>query len=199
MRDWINGLSGWQLVLFTLGILLAAFTVAALLGAVLVRLGMRRPRVVRRASGLAEATLRLAKRPLTVVVLDEVAAVIQTGHYTKNISDALIENHDELKALVTEKVSEDPNVRLIRRLTKKPAVLVNASAIGCTRRLRASFSTKSFSARCSRSVAPSPFADESSKWPSMLTISMELVFMWFLPFPGSCYFCICGWSGPSCV
>jgi hypothetical protein len=116
MRDWINGLSGWQLVLFTLGILLAGSIVAALLGAVLVRLGMRRPRLLRAASGLAEATLRLVKRPLTVVVLDEVAAVIQTGHYTKNISDALIENHDELKALVTEKVSEDPNVRLIRRL-----------------------------------------------------------------------------------
>ena len=56
------------------------------------------------------------KLPLTIVVLDEVAAVIQTGHYTKNISDALVENHYELKALVTEKVSEDPNVRLISRL-----------------------------------------------------------------------------------
>jgi hypothetical protein len=42
--------------------------------------------------------------------------VIQTGHYTRNISDALKENHDELKALVAEKVRQDPNVRLIGRL-----------------------------------------------------------------------------------
>jgi hypothetical protein len=42
--------------------------------------------------------------------------VIQTGHYTRNISAALVENHDELKHLVAEKVKEDPNVRLIGRL-----------------------------------------------------------------------------------
>jgi hypothetical protein len=87
-----------------------------LVGAALVRMGMHRPWVVRRTSALVEGAIRLVKRPLTIVVLDEVAAVIQTGHYTKNISDALVENHDELKALVTEKVSEDPNVRLLSRL-----------------------------------------------------------------------------------
>ena len=89
---------------------------AALIGAVLVRMGMQRPAVVERASRLAERVLGLVKRPLTIVVLDEVAAVIQTGHYTKNISEALQENHDELKALVAEKVRQDPNVRLIGRL-----------------------------------------------------------------------------------
>jgi hypothetical protein len=116
MTEWMDGLSGWQLVLLTLAIVAGASVLSLVVGAVLVRMGMHRPWVVRRVSALAEGALRLVKRPLTIVVLDEVSAVIKTGHYTKNISDALIENHDELKALVTEKVSEDPNVRLISRL-----------------------------------------------------------------------------------
>ncbi len=116
MSEWIDRLNGLQLVLLVLGILLGLSLLALLVGVLLVRLGMRRPWVLRRASALAEKAIGLVKRPLTIVVLDEVAAVIQTGHYTKNISDALVENHDELKALVTEKVSQDPNVRLLTRL-----------------------------------------------------------------------------------
>lgn len=116
MSQWIDGLSGLELLLFVLAVIFGLSVAAALVGALLVRMGMRRPWVLRRASTLAEKALGLMKRPLTIVVLDEVAAVIQTGHYTKNISDALVENHDELKELVTEKVSEDPNVRLISRL-----------------------------------------------------------------------------------
>lgn len=113
---WLEGLSTLQVLLLVLAVVFGSSVVAALLGAVLVRMGMRRPRVVERASGLAERALALVKRPLTIVVLDEVAAVIQTGHYTRNISDALKENHDQLKALVAEKVKRDPNVRLIGRL-----------------------------------------------------------------------------------
>ena len=116
MSDWIEGLTAVQLLLLVLTVLLGLSLLALLLGALLVRAGMRRPWVLDRASTVAERALRLVKRPLTIVVLDEVAAVIQTGHYTKNISDALVENHDELKRLVTEKVSHDPNVRLISRL-----------------------------------------------------------------------------------
>ncbi len=116
VTEWIDGLSNVQLLLLGLGVLLGVSAAAAVVGLVLVRLGMRRPWVVRRLSQLVETILGLVKRPLTIVVLDEVAAVIQTGHYTKNISAALVENHDELKRLVTEKVSQDPNVRLISRL-----------------------------------------------------------------------------------
>ena len=97
-------------------VLVGGSVLAALVGGLLVRLGMRRPWVVRRASGLSVRLLELIKRPLTIVVLDEVAAVIQTGHYTKNISAALLENHDELKALVAEKVRNDPNTRLVSKL-----------------------------------------------------------------------------------
>lgn len=110
MSDWL------QVLLLVLAVVVGVSVAAAILGAVLVRLGMRRPTVVARASTLAERGLDLVKRPLTIVVLDEVAAVIKTGNYTKNISDALKENHDELKALVAEKVRHDPNVRLIGRL-----------------------------------------------------------------------------------
>ncbi len=116
LNSWLEGLSTLQVLLLVLAVVFGGSVLAALVGALLVRMGMRRPRVVERASSLAERALMLVKRPLTVVVLDEVAAVIQTGHYTRNISDALKENHDDLKALVAEKVKHDPNVRLIGKL-----------------------------------------------------------------------------------
>ena len=105
-----------EILVVVVAVLVGGSVLAALVGGLLVRLGMRRPWVVRRASGLSVRLLELIKRPLTIVVLDEVAAVIQTGHYTKNISAALLENHDELKALVAEKVRNDPNTRLVSKL-----------------------------------------------------------------------------------
>ncbi|QZY29293.1 hypothetical protein [Nocardioides coralli] len=116
LSKWLESLSTLQVLLLVLALIVGTSVAAAILGAVLVRMGMRRPATVERASRLAERLLDTIKRPLTIVVLDEVAAVIQTGHYTRNISDALKENHDELKALVAEKVRQDPNVRLIGRL-----------------------------------------------------------------------------------
>jgi voltage-gated potassium channel len=41
-------------------------------------------------------------------VLDEVASVLQTGHYTRNIAAALEENRIELKQMVAEKIRDDP-------------------------------------------------------------------------------------------
>ena len=123
MSDWLEGLSTLQVLLLVLAVGFGVSVGAALLGALLVRMGMRRPAVVERASGLAERALGVVKRPLTIVVLDEVAAVIQTGHYTRNISEALKENHDDLKALVAEKVKQDPNVRLIGRLPGYDAIV----------------------------------------------------------------------------
>ncbi len=123
LSRWLEGLSTLQVLLFVLAVVFGVSVVAALLGGLLVRLGMRRPAVVERASGLAERALGLVKRPLTSVVLDEVAAVIQTGHYTRNISEALKENHDDLKALVIEKVKQDPNARLIGRLPGYDAIV----------------------------------------------------------------------------
>lgn len=116
MAQWLEDLSTLEVLMLVVGVVVGGSVAAALVGAVLVRMGMRRPWVVRRASRLAYRLLELVKRPLTIVVLDEVVAVIRTGHYTKNISDALLENHDELKSMVAEKVRADPNVRLVSRV-----------------------------------------------------------------------------------
>ncbi|GAA0975594.1 hypothetical protein ENKNEFLB_03729 [Nocardioides aquaticus] len=124
---WLEQLSTLQVLLLLVAVVFGASVLAAVLGGVLVRLGKRRPAVVERVSNLAMAVIKLFRRPLTVVVLDEVAAVIQTGHYTKNISAALLENHDELKALVTEKVRDDPNSRLVKKLPGYEAIVSEVS------------------------------------------------------------------------
>ncbi|MBS41887.1 MAG: hypothetical protein CMH83_01675 [Nocardioides sp.] len=116
MIDWIEGRSATELVLLGLGILLVLTIGSAFLARYLVHRGMQTPWVVDLFNGLAERAVAVIKRPLTIVVLDEVADVIQTGHYTQNVSDALIENRAELKAMVAEKIREDPNASLIRRL-----------------------------------------------------------------------------------
>ena len=114
--DWLRDLSTTQLVLLVLGTLLGLLVVAALLTRVMVRVGLRTPWVIRLLNRLRDRIIGLVKRPITIMVLDEVAAVIQTGHYTQNISDALLENHDELKSLVAEKVAADPNTRLVSKI-----------------------------------------------------------------------------------
>ena len=53
--------------------------------------------------------------------------MIQIGHYTKNISAALVENHDELVALVAEKVRDDPASRVVGRLPGYDAVVPQVS------------------------------------------------------------------------
>ena len=88
---------------------------------------MRTPFFIRRMNRLTMWFVDLIKRPITVAVLDEVADVLQSGHYTKNISAALVENHDELVALVAEKVREDPASRMVGRLPGYDAVVHQVS------------------------------------------------------------------------
>ena len=127
LAGWLEQLRVWQLILLIL-VILAVLTIgSALLTGLLVRRGLRTPWAIRRINRLRERVIKLVKRPITVMVLDEVADVIQTGHYTRNISDALIENHDELKLLVAEKVRRDPNVRLIGRLPGYDTVVSEVS------------------------------------------------------------------------
>ena len=114
--DWLRDLSTAQLVGVLVGGLVALMVVSAVLTRVLVSVGLRTPWVIHLLNRLRDRIVALVKRPITIMVLDEVAAVIQTGHYTQNISNALLENHDELKTLVAEKVKADPNVRLVGRL-----------------------------------------------------------------------------------
>jgi hypothetical protein len=121
--DWLRDLGTGQLVALVLGVLVALLVVSAVLTRVLVRVGLRTPWVIHLLNRLRDRIVALVKRPITIMVLDEVAAVIQTGHYTQNISDALLENHDELKALVAEKVSADPNTRLVSKIPGYDAVV----------------------------------------------------------------------------
>jgi len=123
MMTAMSDLNAWQLVLLVIGGLIALGIVSALLTAGIVRLGLRTPWVIHRINRLRNRLVAIVKRPITIMVLDEVADVIQTGHYTRNISDALIENHDELKRLVAEKVRHDPSVKLIGRLPGYDAVV----------------------------------------------------------------------------
>ena len=54
MSDWLERLSTLQVLLLVLAVVFGGSILAAVAGAVLVRMGMRRPRVVERASSLAE-------------------------------------------------------------------------------------------------------------------------------------------------
>ena len=125
--DWLRERSVWELVWLTLGVLVVLLVVSALLTRALVRRGMRAPFVVRHLNRLLERIVDVVKRPLTVAVLDEVAFVIQTGHYTRNISAALLENHDALIALVSEKVRNDPASRVVGRLPGYDAIVGQVS------------------------------------------------------------------------
>src|SRR5690242_3078293 len=104
----ITQLDGGQITLAVLaGILLIAVSAAALRHALHQR-GRRQPVLVRMITRAQDKALDLVKRPVTVAVLDEVAEVLSTGRYTRNIASALRENHDEIKAMVAEKIAADP-------------------------------------------------------------------------------------------
>lgn len=116
MLDWLRDLSVGQLVLLALVVFLVLALASSLLTWILVRRGMRTPFFIRRMNRLTQWVVDRIKRPITVAVLGEVADVLQTGHYTKNISAALVENHDEIVALVAEKVRADPASRVVGRI-----------------------------------------------------------------------------------
>ena len=127
LLGWLDGLDAWQLVFLIAAVVGVLAVGSAFLTRALVRRGLRTPWVIHRINRLRDRVIAVIKRPITVMVLDEVADVIQTGHYTRNISDALMENHDELKRLVAEKVRRDPNVRLIGRLPGYDTVVSEVS------------------------------------------------------------------------
>lgn len=54
-----------------------------------------------------ETIVEVIRRPVTVAVMDEVAAVLQTGHYTRNIALALEENRGELDQMIVELIRQD--------------------------------------------------------------------------------------------
>ena len=94
--------------LWVAGALVALAVAAAFYGRVLVRRGIREPWVVRLINRTSDRVVETVKRPITIAVLDEVASVLETGHYTRNIAAALRENREEIKQMVSEKIKQDP-------------------------------------------------------------------------------------------
>ncbi len=86
---------------------------AAVVGRYLIRRGLREPFVVRLINRASDRVVDVVKRPITLAVLDEVASVLQSGHYTRNIASALQENREEIKAMVAEKIKTDPTASRI--------------------------------------------------------------------------------------
>ncbi|MRH85929.1 ion transporter [Nocardia sp. SYP-A9097] len=69
--------------------------------------------VVNRSVGVIVETI---KRPVAMAVLDEVGEVLRTGHYTRNIANALEENRGELDQMMLELIRQDPALGRVRYL-----------------------------------------------------------------------------------
>jgi len=103
-----------QIVLLIVGGVIVLCVLAGFLGRWLYRRGKRAPLVVRLINHASGQVIDLIKQPITVAVLDEVADVLKTGHYTRNVASAIRENHDELKEMIADKIKHDPTTRPIR-------------------------------------------------------------------------------------
>ncbi len=102
------GSSTLSLTLWIVGIAVVLAIIAALVGRYLIKRGKREPLIVRAINRTSDRVIDTVKRPITIAVLDEVAAVLRYGHYTRNIASALQENRDEIKEMVAEKIKDDP-------------------------------------------------------------------------------------------
>ncbi|MEO9134629.1 MAG: hypothetical protein ABI301_06490 [Jatrophihabitantaceae bacterium] len=116
-----------KLVLLTVLGLVVLAILAALIGRTLLRRGLREPFVVKLINRASERVVDVIKRPITIAVLDEVAAVLEAGHYTRNISAALLENREEIKTMFAEKIKEDPTARHIGLLPFHDRIIDEAS------------------------------------------------------------------------
>ncbi|KID30880.1 hypothetical protein HQ32_01564 [Prauserella sp. Am3] len=56
------------------------------------------------------------KKPVTIVVLDEVVKVLETGNYPENLARSLGQNKEMLREIVTEKLRNDPQTGKLSRL-----------------------------------------------------------------------------------
>jgi hypothetical protein len=100
--------SAVALSLWILGGLVVLAVLAGVIGRHFIRRGVREPFIVRLINRASDRVVEVVKRPITIAVLDEVASVLQTGHYTRNVAAALEENRLELKQMVAEKIRDDP-------------------------------------------------------------------------------------------
>jgi hypothetical protein len=100
--------SALSLTLWILGGLVVLALLAGIVGRHFIRRGVREPFIVRLINSASDRVVEVVKRPITIAVLDEVADVLRTGHYTRNIASAIEENRLELKQMVAEKIRDDP-------------------------------------------------------------------------------------------
>ena len=107
---------GWRDVWLVVAALVVVLIASALITPIMVRRGLRTPAGLRIINQISDRIVDVVKRPITVMVLDEVIDVIRTGQYTRNISDAIVENEDELKSLVAEKIRQDGGIGVIGHL-----------------------------------------------------------------------------------
>lgn len=91
----------------------ALAVVAGLLGRALIRRGIRQPLVVRLINKASDRVVDVVKRPITIAVLDEVADVLKAGRYTESAAAALRENHEQVTAMIADKIKNDPTTRRI--------------------------------------------------------------------------------------
>lgn len=106
----------WQWVLLIVLGAIAVAVLAGFVGRALVRRGMKRPWAIRVINRLSERIIDLIKKPITIAVLDEVAYVLEAGHYTQSLAAALRENEVQIRAMIAEKVAADPTTRHLRLL-----------------------------------------------------------------------------------
>ncbi len=102
-----------QLLLWLLGGLVVIAIIAGIIGRHYVRKGASEPVVVKLVNQISDRVIDTVRHPITVAVLDEVADVLRTGSYTKNLAAALRENETEIKAMVNEKIMADPTTKAI--------------------------------------------------------------------------------------
>ncbi len=110
-------------VLLIAAALVVVSVLAAFVGRTMIRRGLREPFIVRGINRGSERVVAVIKRPITVAVLDEVADVLRSGHYTRNIAAALRENHEEIKDMFAEKIKADPSARAIGLLPFHDALI----------------------------------------------------------------------------
>lgn len=67
--------------------------------------------IVGRFSGAIVGAIR---KPVTVAVLDEVIAVVQTGNYAAHVAAAIEENRAELDALIVDLINQDSTTKKFR-------------------------------------------------------------------------------------
>jgi hypothetical protein len=113
--------------LWIVGGVVVVAIVAGVLGRLLLRRGLREPVVLRIINRASDQVVEAIKRPITIAVLDEVADVLRTGHYTRNLAAALEENREEIKQMVAEKIKDDPAVGRINLVPFHDWIIEQAS------------------------------------------------------------------------